>query len=147
MAGRGVSRLLAVLHTVFYGQRDRELLALVWSFIAVGFLADALRCRSFVSAVAAIVFMTFAQQTRMGAVFVLPMLGLWALMAFSTRRTLVRDTTIVAAAIAGPILFSVLLAKLYGALNTTEGWNIAYVACALARDTSWYECDARERRS
>ena len=48
-----------------------------------------------------------------------------------------------AAAIAGPILFSVLLAKLYGALNTTEGWNIAYVACALARDTSWYECDAR----
>lgn len=92
-----------------------EPLALIWAFVAVGFLADALRCRSFPSAVAAILFMTLAQQTRMGAVFVLPMLGLWVLMAFSTRRTLMRDAAIVIAAVAAPVLLSALLAGLYGA--------------------------------
>lgn len=142
-SGAAFLALSLVFSRYYLASNMTETLGLIWSFVSIAFLAEALRTRSFACSVAAIGFMTLAQQTRMGAVFVLIAMVPWTIYELSPKGRRLRDTAIVIAAVATPVVVSALLARVFGALNTSEGWNFAYIACALATDSEWYECNAR----
>lgn len=124
----------------YLGTAMTEPLGLIWAFLSVGFLADAMRTRTLAPMLAAICFATIAQGMRTGAFLILPVMALWAALAFSTRQTFIRNSALVAAALITPFVFDQLLLKLFAQTGSASGWGVAYVLCGLARDTSWDEC-------
>jgi hypothetical protein len=142
-SGAAFLALSLVFSRSYIASTMTETLGLIWAFVSIGFFAEALRARSFPCAVATIGFTMLAQQTRMGAVFIVPALMAWTIYELSPKGRRWRDFIIVCAAVAIPVLVGSFLVRVFGALNTAEGWNLAYIACALATDSEWYECGAR----
>lgn len=130
----------AILARPFLGNTATEPLGLVWSLVAIGFLADALRTRSFSAALLAIFCTSMSQMTRMGAVFIVPALMLWGIVTFWERGRVVRNIALICSAAASPLIINWILAALYGAPNIPSGWNASLLLCGLARGTTWYEC-------
>jgi hypothetical protein len=128
-----------IMQRTMLGTAATENTGLIWSLLSMGFIAEAMRTRSFPSAALAIALMSAAQMTRTGAVLLIPIMMLWGL-TFASRRTFVRVSLILLLAGAGPLLFSLLLGHLFGAPNISGGWNFAYVACEVTRGIEWYQC-------
>ena len=138
-----------VLARPFLPTTMSEPLSLIWSFVAVGFLADALRTKSSSSAMLAVLFLTMAQLTRMGAVLVIGIAVVWAaLWLASSLREMLKRSSLALLAVLLPLFLASGLKALYGTPSklpllggfSLGGWNFPYLVCELARFTQWRDC-------
>ena len=125
-----------------------EPLGLFWGFLAVPPLLHALRTKSLVSALFGLAVTTVALLTRMGAMFIVPALGLWIAWCFGAN--LVQKTkatvlvVIVLLAVAGA---NWLLVRIYADPQDQyqTGSNFAYTLCGISIGEDWSGCPKRYR--
>ena len=132
--------LIIITYRPYLGTAMTEPLGMIWSLLAVAFLADALRTRTFPPALLAIACASAAQMTRTGAILVVFALMAWAFVASFERRTAWRNLLLIGLAAGAPWVLSRMLGALYGAPTVESGWNVSYLLCTLARGTHWTEC-------
>ena len=118
-----------------------EPIGFFWALFAVPFVVGGLRNGSWSLALLGFAFTNVALMTRMGAMFVTPMMSLWMLWRFGT--TWLRTLGIAAAMIA--ILVAVIAANfaiegLYGRDHSMTGDNFSYTICGLSIGGDWAEC-------
>jgi hypothetical protein len=121
-----------------------EPIGLFWALFAIPFVIEGLRKGSWPLALLGLTFTSVALMTRMGAMFLMPMLALWMLWRFGTnwlaKLGLAAGTVAVFAAVIG-VNFAI--ERLYGHDRPATGENFSYTICGLSIGGDWSECPKR----
>ncbi len=118
-----------------------EPLGMIWSLFCALFFVEALRRQSLSHALVALLALTIGLWTRMGAMFTVPFLALWASLMFAETATgRFRVLLASACAVFAVLAFNAMLAFLYGAEGTFTGANFAYTICGLSLGADWGVC-------
>jgi len=118
-----------------------EPLGVFWALIAVPFLVRAIQFNRSGDAIAGFYLTLWALMIRMGAMFTIPALGLWAVISQLGHR---RKMAVAALWVSGLFLMVVgissVVLKFYGAPGSQVGSNFSYVICGLTHGTDWSGC-------
>jgi hypothetical protein len=120
-----------------------EPLALFWAFCAIPFLIHGLQHRSFRHVWLAMTFLYVALFVRMGAMFVIPFLLLWALLyAGDTLKQRAISACCAASTFALILLVNALISKTYSPTGQL-GSNFAFTLCGMSVGGTWHDCAAQ----
>ena len=140
-AGLAFTALSLALARSYLATTLSEPIGLIWAFLTIIFLADAMRLGAKSYAFLALVMLTFGELTRMGSILTIPALCLWIAITFGTK---LRERIQLFAAgcfiVAIALFVQSLCAWLYGDPNTLIGENFAYTLCGLAVEGDWSTC-------
>jgi hypothetical protein len=147
MAWRGVWAGLTFLGLTFILLRPylptnlTEPLGIFWALVSVPFLIRAIRFNRLVDVASGFHLTIFALMIRMGAMFTVPALGLWALVL---RWGKPKSVLYVFFLLVGLLMINLALvsglSKLYGTPDGALGSNFSTVICGLTHGTDWTGC-------
>jgi hypothetical protein len=141
-AGLGFIGLIIILVRPFLATTLTEPLALIWGMFSLIFLIEALRLQSLPHALIGIAGLIIALLTRMGSLFTIPILVLWAAVVFARHSSArVRAFAIACSTVLLMGAVSLVLSYFYGSPRVLAGGNFAWTVCGLSMGTDWSGCD------
>ncbi len=118
-----------------------EPLGIFWALVAIPFLIRAIRHSRLSDTATGFHLTVWALMTRMGSMFTLPALGLWAVLSqWGDRRKTIRAALVIVALLLLNAAFITGLAKLYGTTSGATGSNFSHTLCGLTHGTDWTGC-------
>lgn len=147
MAWRGLWAGLTFLGLAFIQVRPylptnlTEPLGIFWALVSIPFLVRAIRFNRLGDVVSAFHLTVWALMTRMGAMFTLPALGLWAVL--SQRGSPNKISQVIFGLISLTLVNIVVvssLSKLYGTQAGAVASNFSTVICGLTHGVNWTGC-------
>jgi hypothetical protein len=133
--------LITILVRSFLATTLTEPLALIWAMFSLVFLIEALRRQSLPHALIGISGLTVALLTRMGSLFTIPLLVVWATVV-SAQHSYTRFNAFAFACctVLATGTISLMLSYFYGSPGILTGGNFAWTACGLSIGTDWLDC-------
>lgn len=135
--------LMFIVSRSFLTSSLTEGIGLIWALLSIPFLVTALRLGSLPDALVGFALVTISLMTRMGAMFLIPALGLWIFWRFGeTIREKITVGLSVLAVIVGVLTGNFVLEKLYAPGETMPAGNFSYTLCSLSvgPGTDWSIC-------
>jgi hypothetical protein len=140
-AGLAFTALSLALARSYLATMLSEPIGLIWAFLTIMFLVDAMRLGATRYAFLALATLTFGELTRMGSILTIPALCLWIAITFGTKlRERIQLFAAGCVIVALALFIQSLCAWLYGNPNTLIGENFAYTLCGLAVGGDWSTC-------